>query len=150
MICHIDIYALLSANGTGMFVEVLSKQNMLPSPEKCLAPTLQPRLGTFLPEERPYFPGAMRLNQEVLLLALQVGQIARDLRAEATQRLFGDPAQMISESIYITSRRTRIQTLHHLIQHCRDIWKIEFPDYWTSLNGPEPLPERVFACVTHV
>jgi hypothetical protein len=123
MICHIYIYALLSANGTGMFIEILSKQNMLPAPEKCLPPTFQPRLDTFLSEERPYFPGAMKLNQEVLLLALQVRQIARALRAEATQRLFGDPTQMIFESIYITSRKTRVQTLHHLIEHSQDNWK---------------------------
>jgi hypothetical protein len=96
MICRIDVYALLSANGNGMFVGGLVKQNMLPSPEKFLPPALETPLDTFLPEEQPYFRGVMKLDQEVLLLALQVGQIARDLRAEATQRLFGGPTRMIS------------------------------------------------------
>jgi hypothetical protein len=86
MICRIDVYALLSANGTGMFVEALLKQNMLPPPERCL-PTFPGQTDAFFPEERAYFPALIKLNQEVLLLALQVGQIARDLRSETTQRL---------------------------------------------------------------
>jgi hypothetical protein len=107
MICRINVYALLSANGTAMFVEALLKQNMLPSLERCL-PNLPGPKDTFFPQERAYFPALIRLNQEVLFLALQVGQIARDLRAETTQRLFGDLTRMIPESIFLMGRRARI------------------------------------------
>jgi hypothetical protein len=150
MICCIDVYALLSANGTGIFVETLLDQNMLPSPERCLPPTFQTQLDAFLPEERPYFPASIRLNQEVLLLALQVGQLARDLRAETRERIFGDRTHMMPESMFITSRRARTQTLHHLMHRSQDNWRTQFPSYWTWLNDSEPLPERVFAWTAHV
>jgi hypothetical protein len=149
MICRMDVYALSSADGTAMFVEALLKQNMLPSPERFL-PNLPGQKDTFFPQERVYFPVLIRLDQEDLFLALQVGQIARDLRAETTQRLFGDPTWMIPESIFLTGRRARIQTLQQPIHHSRDKWGTQFPGYWTWLNGPERLPHRVFAWVTHV
>ncbi|KAE9381423.1 hypothetical protein N431DRAFT_321494 [Stipitochalara longipes BDJ] len=149
MICRIDVYALLCANGTGRFVDVLLKQNMLPSPERCLPPTFQHHLDTFPPSERPYFPALIRLNQEVVLLALQVGQLARELRAEVKQRDFGDPAKIIPESAVFMSRRTRIQALHNLMHRSQDSWRTQFPNYWTWLNGYEPLPERVYASVAN-
>jgi hypothetical protein len=150
MICCIDVYALLSGKGTGVFLEVLLEQNMLPSPERCLSPTFQTQLSTFLPDEDPYFPAVIKLNQEVLLLALQVGQLALSLRAEMGERLFGDPTQIVPESTFIASRRTRIRTLHHLMQHSQDHWRKQVPDYWTYMNGAEHLPLRVLAWIAHV
>jgi hypothetical protein len=118
----------LSAGGTGKFVEVLLKQSMLPSPERYLPPTFQPNLDIFLAEDRPYFPSLIGLNQEVLLLAQQVDQLERDLSpAEVRRRLFGDPTRMIPESMYITSRRTRIQAFHQLMYDSQHIWRTQFP-----------------------
>ncbi|KAN0122549.1 Fungal specific transcription factor domain containing protein [Hyaloscypha variabilis] len=149
MICRIDVYALLCANGKGRFIEGLLKQNMLPSPERCLPPTSESHLEGFPPEEQPYFPALIGLNQEVLLLALQVGQLARDLRVEAKQKLSEDAAQIVSDSTGLMSRRTRIEALHNLVHSCQDSWRTHFPSYWTWSNDYESLPERVFASVAN-
>jgi hypothetical protein len=150
MICRIDVYALLCANGKGRFIEGLLKQNMLPSPERCLPPTSESHLEGFPPEEQPYFPALIGLNQEVLLLALQVGQLARDLRVEAKQKLSEDAAQIVSDSTGLMSWRTRIEALHNLVHSCQDSWRTHFPSYWTWSNDYESLPERVFASVANV
>jgi len=150
MICRIDVYALLFANGTGGFVEVLLKQNMLPAPERCIPPTATTQLEAFSSEERSYFPALIRLNQEVLLLALQVGQLARDLRAEARQRLSGNPEQLIPETMFSMSRRTRIEALHNLMYRSEGIWRTEFPNYLTWLDECESWPGRVVASVANV
>jgi hypothetical protein len=150
MICQVDIYALLCSNGSGTFIEALLKHNLLPAPENCLPPVSPNHSAAVSPEERPYFPALIRLNQEVLLLALQVGQMARVLRAEATQRRWGDPAQMTPEVMFTATQRTRIQNLHHLMEHSRDKWRTQFPGYGTWLNDPSRLPRRVFAMATHV
>lgn len=73
----IDIYALLSTNGSGNFAEML--RDSLPLPEACFSPSIP---GSHLPTQNAgfYFPAAMKLNQEVHILALQVGQLTRDLR----------------------------------------------------------------------
>ncbi len=72
IICVIDTYALLSGSGNGAFVDFILKNNLI-APEDCLPP-LSPGLAeAFFPEELPYFPGVLEINQHVLALAIKVG-----------------------------------------------------------------------------
>jgi hypothetical protein len=147
-ICAIDIYALLSVSGTGTFVELLLKQNMMPMPERCLTPLPHGQSLVIYPEEQSFFPAVLKLNQEVILLALRVGQEAAKLRAEAAQRRYGSEHQSVSGEMFIMNRRARIQELHRLMEHSRDAWRSQYPTYWTWLSQSR-LP-RVFAWITHV
>ena len=147
-ICSIDIYALLSISGTGALTEILVKQNMVPGPEDCL-----PSASAGLPpvvyiEEQNFFPAILKLNQEVTLLGLQVGQLARSLRGEAIQKQYGSGNQTVSEEMFLMDRKTRIQNLHRLMQHFETSWQSQHHDYWTWLS--ESQPPRVFARLTHV
>lgn len=144
----IDIHALLSCSGSASFVEGVSKRNMVPPPEKVLA-MWSP--GTpFHPSEEPYFPALIRVNQEAFSIALQVGQLARTLREEATQRALGTSTHQPSESVFHFNRRTRIQALIQLTQQARDACNEELPDCREWAHESDRLPQRVFASIVHV
>ncbi|KAH7309385.1 fungal-specific transcription factor domain-containing protein [Rhexocercosporidium sp. MPI-PUGE-AT-0058] len=147
IICCIDVYALLSASGTGMFVEVVLEQNMLPLPERCLPLERAGEPHMIYSEEQTYFPGVISINQEIVLIALQVGRLGRSLRAEANQRRFGGSAH-IHDKAYNIERYHRIQNLHRVLHDSRMKWTSQFPDYWTW-RTPENLPPRVFEWVEH-
>ena len=149
IICCIDVYALLSNSGTGVFMESLLKQNMLPAPERSLAPISRDHEQIFYPEEQSFFPAVLELNQAVLLLALKVGQLGRDLRAETLQRQYENPNDIVPEPVFLVSRQTRVQALHHLMQSSRVDWRARYPVYWTWLGESEPPPRRVFAWIEH-
>ncbi|KAH9218950.1 fungal-specific transcription factor domain-containing protein [Leptodontidium sp. 2 PMI_412] len=142
----IDVYAVLSASGTGMFVEVVLKQNMLPSPERRLLPTRADQPPLIYPEEQAYFPIVININQEIILIALQVGRLGKALRAETSHQYFGSA---ILDNPRIVDRHNRIQSLQKLILDSRMKWRSQFPDYWTWLRTPETLPPRVFEWVEH-
>ncbi|KAH7417033.1 fungal-specific transcription factor domain-containing protein [Cadophora sp. MPI-SDFR-AT-0126] len=148
MIYCIDVYALLSASGTGMFVEVVLKQNMLPLPERCLLPERTGQPQVIQPEEQAYFPGVITINQEIVLIALQVGRLGRTLRAEARQRHFGESSHLLDNN-YNMERYNQVQVLHQVLRDSRLKWSSQFPDYWTWLRTPEHLPPRVFEWVEH-
>ncbi|KAL2064833.1 hypothetical protein VTL71DRAFT_3973 [Oculimacula yallundae] len=142
----IDAYACLSACGSGTVVEVILKQNMLPSPERCLLPAVAGQPQIIYPEEQAYFPALININQEIILIALQVGRLGRALRAEADQQQFAD-VELSNEQI--ADRRNRIRSLHKLIMDSRAKWRSHFPDYWTWLRTPENLPPRAFEWIEH-
>ncbi|KAK0126142.1 hypothetical protein ONS95_007761 [Cadophora gregata] len=148
MIYCIDVYALLSASGMGMFVEVVLKQNMLPLPERCLLPERVGQPQVIYPEEQSYFPEVISINQEIILIALEAGRLGRALRAEADQRRFGNASPGL-EDTYQMKRYDRIQNLHQILHDSRMKWRSQFPDYWTWLRSPENLPPRVFEWVEH-
>lgn len=150
LVCRIDIYALLSASGTGIFVEVLLKENMLPAPERTLPPISLGQDVALYPDEQPFSPQLLRLNQEVMLVALRVGQLARDLRAEAKIRQLEGQNKSVPEAVFVMNRQTRIQNLHRALEQSQASWKARFPGYWTWLESSEPLPHRVFSWVQHV
>jgi hypothetical protein len=103
-----DIYALLCTSGSGIFVEVLLKENMLPAPERTLPPISLDSELAFYPEERPFFPTLQKVSQEVFLVALQMGQLARDLRTEARARQYEMPNLSMSDSLFIMDRQSRV------------------------------------------
>jgi len=149
MIYCIDVYALLSASGTGMFVEVVLKQNMLPLPERCLLPDRPGQPQVICPEEQAHFLAIININQEIVLIALQVGRLGKALRTEASQRRFGGSAH-VPGNVYNMERYSRIQNLHRLILDSKTKWRSQFPDYRTWLRSPENLPPRVFEWKEHV
>jgi len=148
MIYCIDVYALLSASGTGMFVEVVLKQNMLPLPERCLLPDRPGQPQVICPEEQAHFLAIININQEIVLIALQVGRLGKALRTEASQRRFGGSAH-VPGNVYNMERYSRIQNLHRLILDSKTKWRSQFPDYRTWLRSPENLPPRVFEWKEH-
>lgn len=145
----VDIYALLSTSGTGMFVEVVLKQNMLPLPERCLLPERAGQPQVIYPEEQAYFPALISINQEIVLIALQVGRLGRALRAEANQTQIEGPAYVLDDTSRM-ERYHRIQGLRRLILDSRMKWRSQFADYWTWLRSPENAPPRVFEWIEHV
>lgn len=149
-VCSIDIHALLSGSGTGNFVEVLLKENLIPEPERILPPLTQGQESVIYAEEEPFFSTLHKLNQEIFLLALRVGQLARDLRDEAKSREYENQNLLTPESIYFTNRRSRIQNLYRTLEHSQASWRIRFPEYWTWLGNLESLPPRPFSWVQHV
>lgn len=150
LICRIDIYALLSASGTGNFVEALLEDDTLPVPEKTLPPISLDTESVIHPEEQPFFPTIQKVNQETFLVALQVGQRARELRAESRARRYEIQTLSTPDPLFLMEREARIQNLHRALDHCRASWQIRFPEYWTWLLNLNSLPRRVFAWTQHV
>lgn len=159
-VTFIDVYTLLSMSGTGIFTETLIKENLVPSPERCLPPaaTTSSRHSSsmsamsqapsfFQPQEQAYFPGLVKLHQEVLLLAFRIGQQAREMRAEEMQKRFQPSNTAVSESVSLNARRSRIQKLHTSIYQYDSTWSAQFPQIWPSHNGSESLPPRVLFCI---
>ena len=145
MIFCIDVYALLSASGTGMFAEVVSKQNMLPLPERCLLPeTAEQHLVEF-PEEQAHFSRIITITQEIFSIALQVGRLAKALRTEVSQERFEG-----SDDKHKMERSTRIRNLRQQTFDRKMNWRFLFPDYQTWLQAPNNLPPRVLEWVEHV
>ena len=143
-----DVYALLTLSGTCNFAEVLMSQNMLPSPE---SPPLTPgQQQAFYPEREKYFSAIVKVNQEVLALAIQVGQLARTLREEAAQREHGNRREMVPDSIYLMARRTRVQSLQRLLLQSPDKWRTEYPGYLAWIGNLESPGYMEFAWIQHV
>jgi len=149
MIFCIDVYALLSASGTGMFAEVVSKQNMLPLPERCLLPETDGHPQVIFPEEQAHFPRIIAVTQEIFLLALQVGRLAKVLRTEVNQKSSEGFAHVLDDTHNI-ERSTRIRNLRRLIFDRNTEWRSLFPGYQTWLQTPNNLPPRVLEWVEHV
>jgi hypothetical protein len=148
-ICAIDIYALLSANGTGAFIEAILEQKMLPKPERCLPPISSGKDSVIYPEEHNFL-AVLSLNQEVSLVALQVGQLARDLRAEVIQRQYGNVTEVASETQFLAERKFRIAELRSRMFDSESTWIEKFRGNWDWISGPESSPPRVFAWSKHV
>jgi len=148
MIFCIDVYALLSASGTGMFAEVVSKQNMLPLPERCLLPETDGHPQVIFPEEQAHFPRIIAVTQEIFLLALQVGRLAKVLRTEVNQKSSEGFAHVLDDTHNI-ERSTRIRNLRQLIFDRNTEWRSLFPGYQTWLQTPNNLPPRVLEWVEH-
>ncbi|CZR50832.1 uncharacterized protein PAC_00706 [Phialocephala subalpina] len=159
-VAFIDVYTLLSMGGTGLFTETLIKENLVPSPERCLPlitislsqplssiSTRSQAPSVFLPEEQAYFPSLIKLHQEVLLLAFRIGQQAREMRAEETQRRLGPSSSAASESAFSNTRRRRIQNLQNLIYQYDSTWNAQYPAAWPWYSGSKSLPPRVLFCI---
>jgi len=148
-ICCIDIYALLSVSGGGTFIEALLKQNVLPVPERTIPPLEFGRpVALYHLEEQPFFPDLLIINQEVLLLALHVGQIAHEFRAEATRGQFEATDEMGPKSSTV-HQLTRIQNIHRLLRDSKAAWHTRYPASSTWLGGPDHPPLRVYAWAKH-
>lgn len=96
------------------------------------------------PTERPYFPALFQLNNEILCLASEVGQMARKLRATAAMM-----GKKSTEACFAECR-SEVELLQHRIESTRTSLKERFPDYLIWLNTLESLPPRVFTWVQHV
>lgn len=150
LICRMDIYALLSATGTGIFVEVLLKENILPAPERSLPPISLDQESVVYPQEQQFFPTLQKVGQEVFLIALHVGQLGRDLRMEARSRQFESQNLTVPNSLLTMNMQTRVQDLHRALEHSRATSQNRFPEYEEWHGKLASLPHRAFAWIQHV
>jgi hypothetical protein len=145
-----DIYALLSTTGTGSFSEILLQQNMIPEPEQISTPIQLGFPQSFYNEEESQFPELIRLNQEMLVLALQIGKMAQELRAEAARMTLVGGDQDVPDAMYQMNRRTRIRELHRVIENSRTEWRSRYPAYRSWLSRADTVSTRVSRAVEHV
>lgn len=149
MICLVDTYALLSGTGEGLFVQALVRDRLAPAPQQCL-PSLDPRQdGIFFQDELPYFPAILQLNQEAVFLAVKVGEVARDLRADISQRQSSGPAPMESEHEHVISRQKRARILQSLLRMSSRTWEEKYPQFWPWLKERIE-PHRPMGLLHHV
>lgn len=93
-----------------------------------------------------YFPALGQLIGEILQLASNIGQTARNLRARAPSVSLGQDSHVV----YLTECRSEVAELQQLVESTRSSLKDRFPDYSNWLNTIESLPPRIFAWVQHV
>jgi hypothetical protein len=142
VICLVDTYALLSGSGNGDFVQFILKNNML-LPEEILPPLAPGQSRNFFQEELSYFPALLDLTQQVVSLAVRVGETARNLRAEIA-RVPSDSASVLeAESEYFAGRQIRVQEIQILCQSRRATWEATYPQYWSLEPSARALPYRV-------
>lgn len=122
----------------------------IPNPEHCLPPLSSGSAVSFYPEEELSYPLALRLNQELFFLALRIGKLAQEVRAEATQRLFEGENVAVPEAVYSMNRRRRIQALHQVIENSTADWRSRYPACYSWLSRPDTTPVRVFRALEHV
>jgi hypothetical protein len=146
----VDTYALLSTAGTGKFVESILKNSMMPAPKECLAPLTPSAPQVFYPEEEGLFPALLQLNQEVLLAAIHVGEMARDMRSEAILHQSSEPLPHTKERIYASNRQQRLQELQTQLRNSYATWSTQYPNTWTHVINGTILPARVQGVCEHV
>jgi hypothetical protein len=129
MICLVDTYALLSGAGQGTFVQSLARDDLAPTPTQCL-PGLNPGQEVFFQDELPYFRTVLELNQEVVFIAVKVGEIARDIRAETSQRESGGQVSIEAKQTFVRGRRERAAMLQNLLRLSSRIWADRYPGFW--------------------
>jgi hypothetical protein len=147
MVFNIDVYALLSTSSTGAFAEFV-RETMLPSPESCFPPSDSGGATALTPDEQNFLPASAKLHQEIHLVALQVGILARDLRRGTGPSDINSSVQGLLQNTAVTQER--IRNLHQRMAQSRASWSSQFPDYLTWLSGSQHLPPRIFDLIMHV
>lgn len=149
VICLADTYALLSGSGDGAFVHFILEHNML-EPQDCLPPLAPGFAKHFFEEELPYFPGVLELNQQVILLATNVGRTAQDLRTEDDERRRVGATTVDNEYIYNAGKRSRACEIQALCYNLASKLEVIYPQYWPRQPAPKTLPFRVRGFCDHV
>lgn len=147
--CMVDVIAMLSNAGTGTFLDGILETRSLPAPHECLPPLVPGHRQIIYPEEEGYFPGLLRLNQEVVFAAVQVGKLASNLRKEDEQRRSNELMPPVSETAYIMDCERRVQDIHSTLSNNFGIWCNRYTDTWTRC-GSVLLPPRVQGVCEHV
>ncbi|KZF26886.1 hypothetical protein L228DRAFT_235892 [Xylona heveae TC161] len=85
-VCIIDIFVVLGGTGSGEFMQAIMRLNLLPPALSTLPPRSSLISGPLFPEEQNIFLPILQLNRELVILAAELGQMAKVLRADAVQR----------------------------------------------------------------
>lgn len=136
-LCNLDMNALFSGAGTGDFVGYMLKNDIVPPPSFHLYPLGIDGSSIVYGEETETLPKILQLNYDVTLLAVRIGLLARELRAEASEHAF--TADMLSQGLQIDAdlRRSRVQELQEAL---RQIW--DLPNTVRLEQQIEELPSR--------
>ncbi|KAJ5085651.1 transcriptional regulator family: Fungal Specific TF [Penicillium argentinense] len=81
-ICHIDLYALLSGAGTGEFLRAILDNQMLPSSDCLLYPSVAEGYSVIYSDEHDSLPTIMHLYADTFRLTAQLGFLAAQLRQD--------------------------------------------------------------------
>ncbi|KAL9616919.1 MAG: hypothetical protein Q9160_008267 [Pyrenula sp. 1 TL-2023] len=129
--------ALLSGAGTGDFVGYMLKNDIVPPPSFHLYPLGIDGSSIVYAEETETLPTILQLNYDITLLAVRIGLLARELRAEASEHAF--TSDMLSQGLQIDTnlRRSRVQELQEAL---RQIWNL--PHTIRLEQQIEELPSR--------
>jgi len=87
------------------------------------------------------------LNQEVVVMASQVGKLAQRLRMEDAQRREQEPT--CPTSVYIEEAQRQLLGLYGTIKSTFSIWCNQYSDIWTRC-GTVMLSRRVQMVCEHV
>jgi hypothetical protein len=102
---------------------------------------------TFYPNEETFFSSVLRFNQRIVILAATLGQLAKELRAQAN---YGDPSAALDE-VYLLERQNRIFEMQGTF---RETWMTEkpafIPDNWLESEQEHDLPPRIQGIFEHV
>lgn len=119
----VNTYALLGGSGDGTCARDMIRNGLVPLPQESLYALNIRRLQTPLQEGSPYLPGIREIQQELLYLAVHVGQRAREIRVEATQ----DP------SSHLQNRQIRASETQARCRTMSARWAHNFRPYWPRL-----------------
>lgn len=140
--CDIDLLALLSGAGAGEFVAYMFKHDILPPPSFHLYPLGPDGSSVVYGEEAKTLPLILQLNYDVTLVAVQVGLLARELRAEASENAF--TSDMLSQGLHIDTklRRSRVSEIQESL---RKIWTLpRIVQVEQHMNDLPPRPRQIF------
>ncbi|KAI9890047.1 MAG: hypothetical protein M1814_004563 [Vezdaea aestivalis] len=136
----IDTYALLSGSeGGGGLTTQMIRESVASHPSSDSLSSLQES-----EDGDATFQLVLRLHRSVLLLALKLGHLATELRAES----YNSAAMLSPGHIDIMNRQRRV---HEIQVALRQVWATEVPNFIPAgwLNHPPSLPARVMAVFEH-
>lgn len=81
-VCYIDLYSLLGGTGTGEFAKMVIESHLLPSAESLFCPVFSDTSCLLYPEERENMFMISRLHHGTLMLTVQLGLVAADMRKQ--------------------------------------------------------------------
>ncbi|KAL3470663.1 hypothetical protein BJX99DRAFT_251014 [Aspergillus californicus] len=87
LICHVDLYALLSGAGTGEYVKAAIESHLLPNAECCLGSVGPGATNMVYTEEYDSLILIMRLYRQCFLLTARLGLLAIQLRKQKVSHM---------------------------------------------------------------
>ncbi|KAI9731287.1 MAG: hypothetical protein M1818_007912 [Claussenomyces sp. TS43310] len=136
----INTYALLSGTDDGAFLQALVLNHMVPLPQENLYSIGLAPSTTSSHEDSRHFPGIRELNIEVVLLSVQIGQVAHEIRSRCAHSPVRDHIQVVR------ARATEIQAR---CRACSAQLGQQFRQYWPGLPAIKLVDPRYRGSLYH-
>lgn len=145
-VCCIDLYALFSGAGSGEFVGMVLKNDMIPAPNFQIYPLDPSGSNPFYSSENDTLPTILQLNYDVFILAAKLGLLASEFRQEENDPYGGGSfSQQEFSQIQQADRRKRLVELQ---QSLKQLW--QYSNAEVLEQQMEILPPRSRELVQHV